>query len=403
MPQDTALLDTALEPFARTTARAFADSFGRAPRWLVAAPGRVNLIGEHTDYTGGFVLPMAIDRYVVIAAAPSADPARARVHSAAVDGAVELRLDQPLAPGPPAWANYVRGVVNAFQTEGLAVAPFDALIASAVPLGGGLSSSAALEVGVATLLEAAAGLTLDPRDKARLARRAEHEFAGVPCGIMDQLASVLGDPRGPILIDCESQAARLVTIADASASILIANTNVRHALGDGEYARRRAECAEATTALGVPSLRAATAERLEAARPGLDPVVYRRARHVIGENARTLAAAAALEAGDLRQAGALMYQSHASLRDDFEVSCTELDVLVEASQAIGEEGGVLGARMTGGGFGGCTVALVRTARVSEVAERLAEVYRRRCGRELSAFVSRPARGAHVLPAATFAP
>jgi galactokinase len=395
MQQAAATDDVALEPFARATARAFTERFGRPPRWLAAAPGRVNLIGEHTDYTGGFVLPMAIDRYVVIAAAP-ATHGRVHLHSLAVDGAVDVPLGPGLAPGPPAWANYVRGVIAAFQSEGLPVTAMDALIASAVPLGGGLSSSAALEVGMVTLLEAAGGLQLEGREKARLARRAEHEFAGVPCGIMDQLASVLGDARGPILIDCESQSARLVTIADASASVLIANTNVRHSLGDGTYARRRAECAEATAALRVPSLRAATPERLEAARAWMAPEVYLRARHVIGENARTLAAAAALEAGDLATVGALMYESHRSLRDDFEVSCRELDVLVDASRAIGADGGVIGARMTGGGFGGCTVALVASERVGEVAARLGEEYRARCQRELTTFVSRPARGAHLV-------
>jgi galactokinase len=388
---------TALGPFARATATAFATRFGRPARWVVAAPGRVNLIGEHTDYSGGFVLPMAIDRYVVIAGAPAPDgQRRIRVHSAAVEASVDVPLDQPIRPGAPSWANYVRGVIAAFESEGLAVTPADALIASAVPLGGGLSSSAALEIAVATLLEVAGGLTLGPRDKARLGRRAEHEYAGVPCGIMDQLASVLGDPRGPILIDCHSQEARPVSIAAPGVSVLIANTNVRHALGDGEYARRRAECAEASAALGVAELRAATAAQLEAARAQMDPVVYRRARHVIGENARTLAAAAAFEAGDLPRAGELMYDSHRSLRDDFEVSCPELDTLVDACQAIGAGGGVIGARMTGGGFGGCIVALVRSESVAEVTERLTDEYGRRCQRELTTFVSRPARGAHVV-------
>jgi len=227
---------------------------------------------------------------------------------------------------------------------------------------------------------------------------------------------VLGDARGPILIDCESQSARLVTIADASASVLIANTNVRHSLGDGTYARRRAECAEATAALRVPSLRAATPERLEAGRAWMAPEVYRRARHVIGENARTLAAAAALEAGDLATVGALMYESHRSLRDDFEVSCAELDTVVALARDIGPAGGVLGARMTGGGFGGCTVTLIRDdaagadtatgaagddvgppgSRVAAIAASLARDYRRATGQALTCFVSRPARGAHIV-------
>jgi galactokinase len=393
--------DLGLLALVRTAARAFAARFGADPRWVVAAPGRVNLIGEHTDYNGGFVLPMAIDRYVVIAAAPAegdgaAARPRLRVHSAALDASVDIPLGVPLAPGEPTWANYVRGVVAGFQQRGLTPPALDALAVSDVPVGGGLSSSAALEVATATLIEAATGATLERLDKARLCRWAEHEYAGVPCGLMDQAASVLGDEAGPLLIDCKTEVARLVRIADPDASILVCDSSVRHALGDGEYARRRNECAQAARILGVASLRDATLDRVEAARGALGDVVYRRARHVVTENARTLAAAAAFEAADLDAAGQLMYESHRSLRDDFEVSCPEIDTLVDVAREIGPAGGVLGARMTGGGFGGCTVTLVRTDRVGPVAERLAGEYRRRHGRLLAHFVSRPARGAHLV-------
>ena len=380
---------------------AFAAHFGGAPAWLAAAPGRVNLIGEHTDYNGGFVLPMAIDRYAVVAAGPAklggrGGGARIRVYSAALETAVDLPLDTPLAPGEPSWANYVRGVISGFQRRGMAPDSLDMVIVSDVPLGGGLSSSAALEVATATMLEGATGNSLDARDKARLCRQAEHEFAGVPCGLMDQLASVMGDEAGALLIDCQLELVRVVPFDDPAVSVLICNTNIRHALADGAYSRRRAECAEAARQLGVPSLRDASPEMVETARGIFDPVVRRRARHVVTENVRTLAAAAHLEQRDFAKVGELMFESHRSLRDDFEVSCTELDTLVDAAGEIGAAGGVLGARMTGGGFGGCTVSLVRTRSVGAVADALTVEYQRRTGCTLTHFVSRPARGAHLV-------
>ncbi len=392
-----------LAVLARAAARAFATRFGTAPRWLAAAPGRVNLIGEHTDYTGGFALPMAIDRYTVIAGAPAAGPlaagARPRLHfhSAAVNASQDIPLDELPRAGEPRWANYVRGVVAGFQARGLRpAASLDALAVSEVPLGGGLSSSAALEVATATLLEAAIGATLDGLDKARLCRQAEHDYAHVPCGLMDQLTAVLGEESGPLLLDFDAERARPVPIADPSVRVLICNSNVRHSLGDGEYAKRRRDCEEAARVLGIGSLRGATVDSVDAARAALGPVVYRRARHVVTENARTLAAADALAAGDVGRVGALMYQSHASLRDDFEVSCVELDTLVDVARDVGAAGGVLGARMTGGGFGGCTVMLVRADRVVAIVDTLTREYQRRHGRAMTSFLSRPARGAHLI-------
>ncbi|HVT08964.1 MAG TPA: galactokinase [Polyangia bacterium] len=381
----------------RAAGRVFHERFGTAPRWLAVAPGRVNLIGEHTDYNGGFVLPLAIDRHVVIAAAPAAaDGGRLRVYSAAVDTTVDIRLDGSEPPGEPSWANYLRGVVRAFADRRLAVGSIDAAIVSDLPLGGGLSSSAALEVATATLLEKAAGTTLDPQDKARLCRQAEHDFAGVPCGVMDQLASVIGDAAGALLIDCRSEQVRVIPFADPTVSVLICNTNMKHALADGAYARRRTECAEASRQLGVETLRDATPAMVEAANGKLDPVVARRARHVTTENLRTVAAAAHLEAGEFAEVGHLMYASHRSLRDDFEVSSAELDAMVDIAREIGPAGGVLGSRMTGGGFGGCTVSLVRTDFVASVAGTMAAEYRKRTGRTATTFVSRPAQGAHVV-------
>jgi galactokinase len=391
-----------LAALARAAARGFAARFGAAPRWLAAAPGRVNLIGEHTDYTGGFSLPMAIDRYTVIAGGPAVVSAgarpRLRFHSAALDGSHDVLLDEtPKSDAPtPTWTNYVRGVVAQFQRRGIVPPSLDAFAASDVPLGSGLSSSASLEVSTATLLEAAAGATLDRLEKARLCRQAEHEYAHVPCGLMDQLTAVLGDESGPLLVDFEAEKARLVPLRDPDVAVLICNSNVPHALHDGEYARRRADCEEAVRRLQIPSLRQATPEAVEAARGTLGAEVYRRARHVVTENARTVAAADALAQGRFADFGALMYQSHQSLRDDFQVSCLELDTLVDVAREIGEAGGVHGARMTGGGFGGCAVMLVRTDRVAPITDTLAREYQRRHGRAVTTFVSRPGRGAHLI-------
>jgi galactokinase len=386
----------------RTAASEFTARFGRPPRWVVAAPGRVNIIGEHTDYSGGLVLPMAIDRYTVLAAAPApaGSGARLRLFSAAVDQSVDIPLTATPAPGEPGWANYARGVVAGFGARGmLTTAPaLDALVVSDVPLGGGLSSSAAFEVATATLLETALGKPLEPTEKARLCRQAEHDYARVPCGIMDQLISVLGDEAGALLIDCRSQQTRLVPFADPSVSLLIANSNVRHSLGDGAYAARMSACVEAAHKLGVPELGQATVASVAAAEQTLGPLLHRRARHVVSENARTRAAAEALAGGDWRSAGALMYESHASLRDDYEVSAPELDTLVELAADIGVAGGVYGSRMTGGGFGGCTVTLAATDRVAAIGDRLAREYQGRHGRALTWFVSRPARGAHLVEA-----
>jgi galactokinase len=385
-----------VEAVAVEAGRAFAARFGRRPRWLVVAPGRVNLIGEHTDYNDGFVLPMAIERCVAIAAGPvDAVEPRMRVHSMAVGQSVDIRFDSADKEARGAWSNYVRGVVAGFRAQGQAIPSMDALVASNLTLGGGLSSSAALEVATAMVLEAATGQELTARERVDLCQRAEHEYAGVPCGLMDQLACVYGDRRGPLLIDCRSRSTRTVPMA-ADVGVVICNTGVRHALGDGEYARRRAECERAARVLGVASLRDATVDMVTAAGGELDPDCRKRARHVVTENARTLAAASALERGDFAAVGRLFGESHQSLRDDFEVSCAELDILVDEARELGQGSGVYGARMTGGGFGGCTVTLVRSEQVTSVVDELKRRYARRTGRVPETFATRPARGARRL-------
>lgn len=372
-------------------AAVFARRFAGRPRFASVAPGRVNLIGEHVDYCGGFVLPMAIERFTTIAAAPRSDagPAVARFHSLVKDETVEI----PLSAGPilplPGWAAYVTGVLAGFQARGLVPPPFDAVIDSTVPLGGGLSSSASLEVAVALLVARMTGATVAPLDLALLCQKAEHEHAGVPCGVMDQCAAALAREGHLLLLDCRTLAAEHVPFDRDDVLVLVADTNVRHALTDGGYARRRADCEAAAAALGLPLLRDATPESVDGIRAAVGDVVHRRARHVVGEIARTRAAAAALAAGRWDEVGALMAASHASLRDDFEVSCPELDALVELAVA---QPGVIGSRMTGGGFGGCTVTLVEEPHAAAAAAAIAAGYKARTGRDCTLFTTRPAPG-----------
>ncbi len=385
----------ALDPIGERSTELFEKCFGHEPRRIVAAPGRVNLIGEHTDYNDGFVLPMAIERYTVIAAERHPG-GNVTVHSETTGETAAFGVRGPIARGEPAWSNYVRGVVAGFQARGIKVPGFDAVIESSLPYGGGLASSAALEVATATLLEAIAETTLEPLEKALLCQRAEHEFAGVPCGLMDQFTSILGKKDEALLLDCRSRKTTPVKMTDPGVTVLIINTNVRHRLAEGEYARRRQQCEAAARALNVTALRDATMDALNGARKRIDPVVFRRARHVITENERTLRAARAIQAGDWPVVGKLMYDSHASLRDDYQVSCRELDTVVEIARKLGPQQGVIGCRMTGAGFGGCAVSLVRTDAVRVLTRLIAEEYEKQTEQEPAMFWSRPAAGARVL-------
>lgn len=386
-----------LPELAQQVANEFAKKYGRQPRWIVAAPGRVNIIGEHTDYNDGFVLPMAIERYTVLAAdRPASGGAEVSWHSTHVQETAKFSTATPVTKGAPKWSNYIRGVFAGFRALGVQIGGLDVLMTSTVPLGGGLSSSAALEVSTATLLEVVTGHKLDPVKKALLAQKSEHDFAGVPCGIMDQYISALGQKDHLLLLDCRSHQFELVPFTDPAVSVLITNTNVKHELSGGEYAERRHQCEEAAKILGLPSLRTATAAQLEQAKGKMSDVVYRRARHVIGEIERTEHAAAGIRNSNWPTVGQLMYASHFSLRDDYEVSCAELDAVVDIAQKIGPAGGVIGCRMTGGGFGGCTVALVRSDRVDAISRQIATDYKKQTGIEATMFVSRPAVGATVI-------
>jgi galactokinase len=379
-------------------AEEFRKTYGRPPQWIAAAPGRVNVIGEHTDYNDGFVLPMAIERYTVVAAAPAANGSKQIQLRSTIGGpAVAVDPSQPLKPAAKGtWSNYPLGVIAGFVARGVALPGFDALVHSTVPLGGGLSSSAALEVSTATLLESITGHRLDPVDKALLAQKAEHDYAGMPCGIMDQFISVMGKEKHLLLLDCRSRKTELVPMSDPSVALLITNTNVKHELTGGEYAQRRAQCEQAARALGLASLRDADSAKLDRGRGKMDDVVFRRARHVIGEIERTVHAAEGIRASNWPTVGQLMHASHYSLRDDYEVSCDELDAVVRIAEEIGPKGGVFGCRMTGGGFGGCTVALVSAPQVDAISTRIASEYEKRTKIKPSLFVSRPAAGATVL-------
>jgi galactokinase len=387
-----------LDQLVERAAKNFRQHYARDPRWIVAAPGRVNLIGEHIDYNDGFVLPLAIDRYCVIAAdATTIGSTVATLISAATNDRIQINLSA-LAPHPTPghWSNYFAGVIAGCAQLGFQPGPFDALVDSTVPVGGGLSSSAAIEVATSTLIEAMAAARLEPVQKALLCQRAEHEFAGVPCGIMDQFASVMGQADHLMLLDCRSQQIELLPFTDPAVTLLITNSNVKHELSGGEYAERRGQCESAARKLSVPSLRDVSLDQLESRRSELNAVEFCRARHVVTEIARTVKAAAAIKSGDWPSVGRLMVASHESLRDDFEVSCSELDCLVELAESISVGGGVLGSRMTGGGFGGCTVSLVETNHVDEIAQTLRDGYTTKTGIVPTFLISRPARGAHII-------
>ena len=389
-----------LNELAAHVAAEFQKIYARPPRWIVAAPGRVNLIGEHTDYNDGFVLPMAIERYTVIAAGrPAKDTKQIQLRSTCEDQPVTIDPVQPLKPFPKgAWANYPAGVIAGLLARGLNPGRFDALIHSTVPLGGGLSSSAALEVAVATLLEVITGRKLDPVEKALLCQKAEHDYAGMPCGIMDQFISVMGRENHLLLLDCRSRKPELVPMSDPSVTVLVINSNVKHELTGSEYPTRRKQCETAAKILGVPSLRDATADALESVRGKMDEVVFRRACHVISEIERTVHAAEGVRASNWPAVGQLMYASHRSMRDDYEISCREIDAVVEIAESIGIPGGVYGCRMTGGGFGGCAVALAKSDAVAAISQKIAADYKKKTGIEATIFVSRPAAGATVIKA-----
>ncbi|MEM9056228.1 MAG: galactokinase [Pseudomonadota bacterium] len=376
----------------------FRQRFGRAPQWVIEAPGRVNLIGEHTDYNDGFVLPMAIERATHIAAAPRADDDDTSVvaYSADLDEADRFAVGRDVLESAGKWTDYIKGVLLEFLERGLAPTSLDLVVQTSIPIGCGLSSSAALQIAMAKLLQQLKpGLVADA-ELAALCQTAEHRFAGTPVGIMDQYCIANAKAAHLVYLDCRTLHAEHIGFDGADTAVLIIDSKVTRELRDGAYAARRRQCAEACEVLGVASLRDTTPQQVVDARDQLGDVRYRRALHVTTESQRTTAAARAISDNRWGEAGRLMYDSHRSMAEDFEITCKELDVLVALSREIGEAGGVFGSRMTGGGFGGCTVSIIRRESANAIVERLARRYRDATGLSLSAFVSSPAQGAAVL-------
>ncbi|MGQ9905112.1 MAG: galactokinase [Anaerolineae bacterium] len=369
----------------------FAEIFGRPPAFLARAPGRVNLIGEHTDYNDGFVLPMAINRDLVIVGAPRDDRV-VRLRSANFDDETTFTLDHIEKMQAHAWSNYARGVADVLQQAGFGLCGFDGLMHGDVPIGSGLSSSAATEMATVMAFTAAEATcaapsrsaavgksltTLDAVQAARLAQRAENEFVGVNCGIMDQFISALGAAGHALFIDCRSLAYAPVPMPDG-VTVLVVDTSAPRSLAASAYNERRAQCEAVARTFGAPALRDISIEAFERRRSELPETLARRAAHVIYENQRVLDAVAAMRASDAATLGALMNQSHDSLRDWYEVSSAELDAVVDIARALP---GVYGARMTGAGFGGCAIALVANDHVGALTNALAQEYPRRTGRE----------------------
>ena len=376
-----------------TIEQTFQQIFDSRPEILVRAPGRVNLIGEHTDYNDGFVLPAAIDRSIGFAGRKRADRV-VRVHSRDFDASAEFSLDDIQKDSRHPWSNYIRGVSKYLEEDGHRLPGADIAFGGNVPREAGLSSSAAVEVGTAAFWRILLHLEVDPVYLVKLSRKAENQFVGVPCGIMDQFISALGRKDHALFLDCRDLTFRHVPLR-GNVKIVVCNSGVKRALAQSEYKVRLEQCRQAvaqiaSTGRAVKSLRDVTPADLEAARGVLSEVLFRRARHVVSENGRVLEAVRVLEAGDLERFGELMNASHDSLRDDYEVSSKELDTLVELAW---KQPGVLGARMTGAGFGGCTVNLVREEAAEAFAEAVRRGYQDALGLKAEIYICKASKGA----------
>ncbi len=374
---------------------AFQARFGTAAN-IYRAPGRVNLIGEHTDYNDGFVLPAAIEFYCWVAAAARKD-GKVAIYSENFNETVEASLNSLTPLGKKHWSNYPLAVAWVMPQAGKPLTGANLYIAGEVPLGAGLSSSAAIEVAVGLALVSVSGLAVDRAELAQLCQKAENEFVGARVGIMDQFVSCHGRASHALMLDCRSLEYELVKLP-ANVQLVMCNTMVKHELASGEYNARRAECEEGVRNLRtafpeVRALRDVTLTQLEAPRQKLTPKVFARCRHVITENERVKSAVKTLHRGDSKALGALLQDSHRSLRDDYEVSCKELDLMVEIAMA---QPGLIGARMTGGGFGGCTVNLVESAAVSNFKQDVAEEYSSKTGLTPEIYVSPASEGAQQL-------
>jgi galactokinase len=379
--------------------RLFGPGRGTERVHVVRAPGRVNLIGEHTDYNGGFVLPMAIEPEVRIVCRARNDGVVRLASTAFPEQPVEFSVQRKITRSATgSWDNYSRGVAAEMIAAGIPLVGMDALISNSLPVGGGLSSSAAVEVGTARALLTLAGVEMDASRIALLCQKAEHEYAGVPVGIMDQTIVAAGKAGHAMLLDCRDLSKQFVPLDTRELRVVIANSMVKHELSEGEYGKRRQQCAEGVRFFqrdngGVKSLRDVAMTEVEAAEGRLPDVIFRRCRHVVSEIARTSDAATQLGHHNYEDFGKLMGESHRSLRDDYEVSAPELDFLVEQAMTVR---GVYGARMTGGGFGGCIVALAQPRAVDPLREHLKRVYPERFRKEPAVFATTATAGASVL-------
>ena len=374
----------------------FAELYGGHPT-VYRAPGRVNLIGEHTDYNDGFVMPAALNLYTYVAVTPRPDR-RLRVYSENFDEACDVDLDS-IRPGKSGhWSDYVRGVAGVLESSGYKLRGADLAIASEVPLGSGLSSSAALEVSTAWALLSNSEINVDRNAIPQICQQAEHLYPETKCGIMDQFISCHGRAGHALMLDCRSLDFQLLPLP-GDVRLMVCNTMVRHEHASGGYNTRQGECQEGLRALqqALPEIRAlrdVTIDELEQHRSRLGPVIYKRVRHVVTENERVKMAASALQAADMAKLGELMADSHRSLRDDYEVSTPELDLMVELAR---DQKDVYGARMTGGGFGGCTINLVHSARAGEVQQRLEQNYEAKTGLSPTIIICEASDGAGALP------
>jgi len=368
--------------------QSFSNHFNAKPELIVRAPGRVNLIGEHTDYNDGFVLPMAIDHAVWIALSPRADSqVRIRSLDLEVDSAFDLHS---LAKGE-GWLEYIKGVAFELQKAGYELKGFDAVMTGDVPRGAGLSSSAAVELATARAFAAVSGFAWDAAQMAIISQKAENEWVGVNCGIMDQMASAASKEGYALFLDCRTLEVQHAPLPE-NVSVVILDTSTRRGLVDSAYNERRSQCEEAARWFGVKALRDVSVNELEKEN-GLSEIVMRRARHIVTENARVLEAVQVMKAGNVKRLGELFNASHASLRDDFEVTNEALNQIVECAQ---EQSSCFGARMTGAGFGGCAVALVQEENAQEFTEAVSAAYKQRSGLDASVYVCKASEGASLV-------
>jgi galactokinase len=373
----------------KTLEQSFSTYFNAKPAFVVRAPGRVNLIGEHTDYNDGFVLPMAIDHAVWIALAPRADSTvRIRSLDLEVDSAFDLNS---LTKGD-GWIEYIKGVAHQLQEAGHALKGFDAVMTGDVPRGAGLSSSAAVELATARAFAAVSGFEWDAAQMARIAQKAENKWVGVNCGIMDQMASAASTEGYALFLDCRTLEYQHAPLPEKT-SVVILDTSTRRGLVDSAYNERRSQCEEAARWFGVKALRDVSVDELKKGESGLSEVVIKRARHIVTENARVLEAVQVMKAGNVKRLGELFNASHASLRDDFEVTNEALNQIVECAQ---EQSSCYGARMTGAGFGGCAVALVQEESANEFAKAVSVAYKQKSGLDASVYVCKASAGASVV-------